>query len=108
MSRNEPCSLEYIHTGGVQSLDLLSIVVADIRFYDILRPFDNVVYPMNKQSTDRHKDHSRQYNVRIPTPLLESFNAVCKERGLMPAKVVRTLLQGFVDVAAEEVGRASS
>ncbi|KVP75561.1 hypothetical protein WJ96_07585 [Burkholderia ubonensis] len=63
---------------------------------------------MSKKSTDRHKDHSRQYNVRIPTPLLEAFNAACKERDLLPAKVVRTLMQGFVDVSAEESGQAAS
>ncbi|KWA83833.1 hypothetical protein WL29_20935 [Burkholderia ubonensis] len=63
---------------------------------------------MNKKSTDRHKDHSRQYNVRIPTPLREAFHSACKERGLLPAQVVRTLMQGFVDVAADDNGRTSS
>lgn len=63
---------------------------------------------MNKKPTDRHKDHSRQYNVRIPTPLREAFHAACKERGMLPAQVVRTLMQGFVDVATEANGRASS
>lgn len=64
--------------------------------------------PMSKNSTDRHKDHSRQYNVRIPTPLREAFHAACKERDLLPAQVVRTLMQGFVDVAADEKGRPTS
>lgn len=63
---------------------------------------------MSTKSTDRHKDHSRQYNVRIPTPLLDAFNDTCQARGLLPAQVVRTLMQGFVDVAAEEAGRLAS
>lgn len=63
--------------------------------------------PMSKKPSDRHKDHSRQYNVRIPTPLQEAFQATCKERGLLPAQVMRTLMQGFVDVAAESAERVS-
>jgi hypothetical protein len=61
---------------------------------------------MSKQSTDRHKDHSRQYNVRIPTQLLDSFNDACKARNLLPAVVVRTLMQGFVDVSGSDSGRS--
>ncbi|MBU9200450.1 hypothetical protein KTD31_03655 [Burkholderia multivorans] len=56
---------------------------------------------MSKPSSDRHKDHSRQYNVRVPTPLLDSFNAACHAQGLKPAIVVRNLMEGFVAVSAE-------
>ena len=57
---------------------------------------------MPKTKSDRHKDHSRQYNVRIPNQLLDAFNAACQSRGLKPAHVHRTLMQGFVDVARED------
>jgi hypothetical protein len=63
---------------------------------------------MTNKSTDRHKDHSRQYNVRIPTQLLDSFNETCKARNMLPAVVVRTLMQGFVDVAATDAERSSA
>jgi hypothetical protein len=63
---------------------------------------------MSNKSTDRHKDHSRQYNVRIPTQLLDAFNETCQAREMKPAVVVRTLLQGFVDVAAADVERSAS
>jgi hypothetical protein len=61
---------------------------------------------MSNKSTDRHKDHSRQYNVRIPTPLLDSFNDACKARNLLPAVVMRTLMQGFVDVSGPNAERS--
>lgn len=63
---------------------------------------------MPKSSSDRHKDHSRQYNVRIPNALLDEFNAVCIARDLKPAVVVRTLMQGFVDVATDAASGESS
>jgi hypothetical protein len=63
---------------------------------------------MDNKSNDRHKDHSRQYNVRIPTPLLDAFNETCKLRGLLPAAVVRTLMQGFVDISASDAERGAT
>lgn len=63
---------------------------------------------MSTPKPDRHKDHSRQYNVRVPTPLLDSFNAACKSRGLKPAHVHRTLMQGFVDIVREAAGDAAT
>lgn len=61
---------------------------------------------MPKTSSDRHKDHSRQYNARVPIVLLDEFNALCLARDLKPAVVVRALMQGFVDVAnSNEEGR---
>ncbi len=56
---------------------------------------------MSASTTDRHKDHSKQYNVRVPVPLLAAFLAACRRRKLQPATVLRTLIQGFVEVSAE-------
>lgn len=63
---------------------------------------------MNNKSNDRHKDHSRQYNVRVPVPLLEAFNETCRQRDLLPAAVVRTLMQGFVDISASDAERGAA
>ena len=54
---------------------------------------------MSQKKADRHKDHSRQYNVRVPNELLGAFCSACKEQQVQPATMVRTLMQGFVDVA---------
>lgn len=61
---------------------------------------------MPKPTPDRHKDHSRQYNVRVENHLLDAFIDVCNQRNLKPAQVTRTLMQGFVDIAKTEPGRA--
>jgi len=53
------------------------------------------------KNTDRHKPHSRQYNQRVPTVLIEAFTAACRSRNLKPAIVTRNLMQGFVDLVAE-------
>lgn len=63
---------------------------------------------MPKTTQDRHKDHSRQYNVRIPNELLDEFNAACAVRNLIPALMVRTLMQGFVDVAKADAQGAQA
>ena len=63
---------------------------------------------MPKSQPDRHKDHSRQYNVRVPNALLDAFNAACKARGLKPAHVHRTLMQGFVDIVREDAEAAAA
>jgi hypothetical protein len=60
---------------------------------------------MSNPAPDRHKDHSRQYNVRVPNALMNEFNSVCKARGVKPALMLRTLMQGFVDVAQDTVGQ---
>lgn len=56
---------------------------------------------MSEKKGDRHKDHSRQYNVRVPNELLDAFSAACQAQKVQPATMVRTLMQGFVDVAKE-------
>lgn len=56
---------------------------------------------MPKPAADRHKDHSTQYNVRIPKPLKAAYAAACRARGVLPADMTRTLMQGFVDLANE-------
>ncbi len=53
---------------------------------------------------DRHSPTLRQYNVRVPQDLMAAFNQACKGQGVLPAQVIRTLMQGFVDVAAESGG----
>jgi len=58
--------------------------------------------PMPRIAPDRHKDHSRQYNVRIPNTLRAAFEAACKARGLKPALVTRSLMQGFVDLVQDD------
>ncbi|HDR9103551.1 hypothetical protein [Paraburkholderia sp. A3RO-2L] len=63
---------------------------------------------MSKSSSDRHKDHSRQYNVRVPNALLDAFNAACLAQGLKPAIVVRNLMEGFVAISAESAEAAAS
>lgn len=55
---------------------------------------------MPKPKSDRHKEHSKQYNVRIPNDLLDAFNKACHARMVPPAVMVRTLMQGFVDVSS--------
>jgi hypothetical protein len=60
---------------------------------------------MPKKKPDRHKDHSRQYNVRVPNTLRDAFIAACASRGLVPAHVHRTLMQGFVDIVQEDAGK---
>ncbi len=65
---------------------------------------------MRTPNTDRHKEHSKQYNVRVPVLLLRAFLDACRRRKLQPTAVLRTLIQGFVDVSADadEAAREAS
>lgn len=63
---------------------------------------------MSQKKADRHKDHSRQYNVRVPNELLDAFCSACQAQQVQPATMVRTLMQGFVDVAKETASEGSS
>lgn len=70
-------------------------------YYDTSHEPIGEVSQVVSAKADRHKDDTQQYNVRIPKALRAEFIVACKARKLQPATIIRTLMQGFVDVSRE-------